>query len=116
VSVVEDGIHRILGRKSVDIIKTGGYKVSAIEIEEVLREHPDIAECAVVGVADAEWGERVCAALVLKKGTALTLESLRKWGKERLAPYKVPSRILAVGELPRNAMGKVVKPEVARMF
>ena len=116
VAVVEDGIYRILGRKSVDIIKTGGYKVSAIEIEETLREHPDIAECAVVGIEDPEWGERVCAALILKKGCALTLEALRKWGKERLAPYKVPSRILAVGELPRNAMGKVVKPEVSRLF
>ena len=116
VAVVEDGVYRMLGRKSVDIIKTGGYKVSAIEIEEVLREHPEIAECAVVGVQDAEWGERVCAALILKKGCALTLEALRKWGKERLASYKVPSRMLAVGELPRNAMGKVVKPEVARLF
>jgi malonyl-CoA/methylmalonyl-CoA synthetase len=116
VAVVEEGSYRLLGRKSVDIIKTGGYKVSAVEIEEALREHPDIADCAVVGVPDAEWGERVCAALVMKEGRPLAEGALRDWGKERMAPYKVPSRLLAVGELPRNAMGKVLKPEVARLF
>nr|WP_275993689.1 hypothetical protein [Argonema antarcticum] len=87
-----------------------------MEIEEVLRTHPDIQDCAVVGVADLEWGERVCAALVLKSGTYLTLEILRIWAKERLATYKVPTQILAVEELPRNAMGKVTKPSVAKLF
>jgi malonyl-CoA/methylmalonyl-CoA synthetase len=116
VGVLENGAYRLLGRKSVDIIKTGGYKVSALEIEEVLREHPDVAECAVVGIPDATWGERVCAALVLKTGSDLTLKSLRAWAKERLAAYKVPTRILTLDALPRNAMGKVTKPEVARLF
>ena len=116
MAVLENGAYRLLGRKSVDIIKTGGYKVSALEIEEALREHPDVAECAVVGIADATWGERVCAALVLKTGRQLTLDSLRTWAKERLAAYKVPTKILALDALPRNAMGKVTKPEVARLF
>jgi malonyl-CoA/methylmalonyl-CoA synthetase len=116
MAVVENGNYRILGRISVDIIKTGGYKVSALEIEEVLRSHPDIEECAVVGVDDPEWGERVCAALVLRSEAPLTLESLRSWAKERLAVYKVPTRILIVDELPRNAMGKVTKPTVAQLF
>ena len=115
-AVVENGNHRILGRMSVDIIKTGGYKVSALEIEEVLRSHPDIQECAVVGVADLEWGERVCAALVLQGSQPLTLEAFRSWAKERLAVYKVPSQILIVEELPRNAMGKVTKPTVVELF
>lgn len=115
-AVVENGNYRILGRMSVDIIKTGGYKVSALEIEEVLRSHPDIQECAVVGVADLEWGERVCAALVLQGSQPLTLESFRSWAKERLAVYKVPSQILIVKELPRNAMGKVTKPTVVELF
>ena len=66
VAVVENGIFRILGRSSVDIIKTGGYKVSALEIEEVLLTHPDIKEVAVVGVPDQVWGERIVAALVLQ--------------------------------------------------
>lgn len=116
LAVVEDGNYRILGRMSVDIIKTGGYKVSALEIEEVLRSHPAIQECAVVGVADLEWGERVCAALVLEPQCQLTLAALRSWAKERLAVYKVPTQILVVAELPRNVMGKVTKPAVVELF
>jgi malonyl-CoA/methylmalonyl-CoA synthetase len=115
-AVVENGNYRILGRMSVDIIKTGGYKVSALEIEEVLRSHPDIQECAVVGVADIEWGERVCAALILQPERLLTLESFRIWAKEQLAVYKIPTRILTLEELPRNAMGKVIKPRVVELF
>jgi len=116
LAVVEQDYYRILGRISVDIIKTGGYKVSALEIEEVLRTHPAIQECAVVGVADPAWGERVCAALVLRSPQELPLEAFRRWAKEHLAVYKVPSRILTVKELPRNAMGKVTKPAVAELF
>lgn len=116
IAVEENGNYRILGRSSMDIIKTGGYKVSALEIEDVLRNHRDIQECAVVGVEDPEWGERVCAALVLKEGCELTLSSLRKWAKDRLAVYKVPSRIVITDDLPRNPMGKITKPEVARLF
>jgi malonyl-CoA/methylmalonyl-CoA synthetase len=116
VAVVENGRYRILGRKSVDIIKTGGYKVSALEIEEVLRTHPDVRECAVVGVADEEWGECVCAAVEPRDGCELRSERLRGWARERLATYKVPNRWAIVSALPRNAMGKVLKPEVAKAF
>jgi malonyl-CoA/methylmalonyl-CoA synthetase len=116
VAVIERGYYRILGRSSVDIIKTGGYKVSALEIEEVLRTHPLVVDCAVVGVQDAEWGQRVAAALVLAERGALTPANVRQWAKTRLAPYKVPSRILFVGELPRNALGKVTKTDVSRLF
>ncbi len=116
VAVVERGAYRILGRRSVDIIKTGGYKVSALEIEEVLRAHPDVVECAVVGVDDPEWGERVCVAVELRGDRELTLAELQSWAKERLAPYKVPRALQCVGALPRNAVGKVMKPEVAALF
>ena len=115
-AVVENGIYRILGRTSVDIIKTGGHKVSALEIEEVLRAHPTIAECAVVGVPDAEWGERIAAAVILHPATELKLEALRDWCRQRISPHKAPSRLLIVDTLPRNAMGKVVKPAVTEMF
>jgi len=115
-AVVEDGYYRILGRSSVDIIKTGGYKVSALEIEEVLRAHPAIAECAVVGVADEEWGERIGVAVELRPDASLALEDLKAWARERLAPYKLPRALVRVDALPRNAMGKVMKPEVGRMF
>ncbi len=116
VAILENGYYRILGRSSVDIIKTGGYKVSALEIEEVLMSHPSIQECAVVGKEDEEWGECVCAALVLKNGDSLTLSDLRDWAKERMANYKIPNRILCLNDLPRNAMGKVIKPDLKKMF
>jgi malonyl-CoA/methylmalonyl-CoA synthetase len=80
VAVQEDtGIFRILGRSSVDIIKTGGYKVSALEIEETLLTHPDVKECAILGMPDPVWGERVVAALVMREGANLNLEDLRAW-------------------------------------
>ena len=115
-AVVENGVYRILGRTNIDILKTGGHKVSALEIEEALRQHPAVAECAVVGIPDPEWGERVATALVLHDGDALDLPSLRAWAKELLAAHKLPSRLLVLDALPRNAMGKVMKPAVAKMF
>jgi malonyl-CoA/methylmalonyl-CoA synthetase len=115
-AVVENGAYRILGRTSIDILKTGGHKVSALEIEETLRAHPAVRECAVVGVPDVEWGERVGAALVLHEGHTLELESLRTWAKEHLATPKIPSRLLLLDALPRNAMGKVTKPAVRSLF
>ena len=109
VASFEDGAYRLLGRRSVDIIKTGGYKVSALEIEETVREHPAVADCAVIGEADEEWGERVTALVELNPETTLALDELQAWVRPRLAPYKVP-RALRCGPLPRNAMGKVMKP------
>jgi malonyl-CoA/methylmalonyl-CoA synthetase len=116
VGVLEHGRYRLLGRSSVDILKTGGYKVSALEIEETLRAHPAIAEVAVVGVPDEEWGQRVAAAVVLHPGAALELDELREWTKERLAPYKAPALLRVVAALPRNALGKVTKPAVVESF
>ena len=115
-AVVENGTYRILGRTNIDILKTGGHKVSALEIEEVLRQHPAVAECAVVGVPDPEWGERVAAAVVLADSETLDLESLRGWAKEFLAAHKLPSRLLLLDALPRNTMGKVTKPAIAPLF
>ena len=116
IAVVEKGMYRILGRKSTDIIKTGGYKVSALEIEETLRSHPAIKECAVIGVEDPEWGERIGAVLILRRGGELTLEELRVWGKKRLAPYKVPTRLVIADDLPRNPLGKVRKDLLKKLF
>jgi malonyl-CoA/methylmalonyl-CoA synthetase len=116
MAVVERGSYRLLGRTAVDILKTGGFKVSALEIEEVLRTHPAISECAVVGLPDPDWGERVAAAVELAAGSALTLGTLQEWAKTQMAPYKVPRALLAVDALPRNAMGKVVKPDVTALF
>ena len=115
-AVIEDGAYRLLGRSSVDILKCGGHKISALEIEEVLRTHPAIAECVVVGVEDVEWGQRVCCAAELRPGITLELDELKEWARARLAPYKIPRELACVPQLPRNAMGKVVKPEVSTFF
>jgi malonyl-CoA/methylmalonyl-CoA synthetase len=114
--VVEEGAYRILGRSSVDILKTGGEKISALEIEDVFRSHAAVLDCAVVGVPDPDWGARVCAAVVRKHSTPVSDSALRTFAKARLAPYKVPKDILLVDDLPRNAMGKVVKPAVRDLF
>jgi malonyl-CoA/methylmalonyl-CoA synthetase len=111
-----DGYVRILGRTSVDILKSGGYKLSALEIEEAIREHPGVAEVAVVGVPDPEWGDRVVACVIARPGCEASCEEapLRGFLKERIAPYKVPRQVVQMHDLPRNAMGKVVKPELVK--
>jgi malonyl-CoA/methylmalonyl-CoA synthetase len=108
--------YRLLGRQSTDILKTGGYKVSALEIEEVLRAHPSVAECAVVGLPDEEWGEQIAVAIEARGSEGLTLDAMRAFLRERLAIYKVPSALAIADQLPRNAMGKVVKSEVRKLF
>jgi len=115
-AIVDGGYWRIVGRRGLDIIKTGGYKVSALEIEAVLRQHPAVADVAVVGVPDEEWGERVCAALLLAAGSEASGDDIRAWCKQQLAPYKVPKDVRVVDDLPRNAMGKVLKTDLRRVF
>lgn len=114
---VDEGVFRILGRESVDIIKTGAEKISALEIEDRLREHPAIVDSAVVGLPDEDWGEVVAVALAVAPGTEPPqLDDLRDWCRDRLAPPKIPRRMVVVNELPRNALGKVVKPLVKQLF
>lgn len=113
---IDRGAFRIVGRLSTDIIKTGGYKVSAIEIEGVLLTHPAVRECCVIGLPDDTWGERVAAVLVLQPGATLTLEEIKAFSKNELAPYKIPTVLKLAESLPRNVMGKVVKGEVKPLF
>jgi malonyl-CoA/methylmalonyl-CoA synthetase len=104
-----DGYVRLLGRTSVDILKSGGYKLSALEIEEVLRGHPGVAEVAVIGVPDPVWGDCVTACVVPRAGAAPTIEDLREFARHTLAPYKLPQALRLLSALPRNPMGKVQK-------
>jgi malonyl-CoA/methylmalonyl-CoA synthetase len=108
VAVLEKGYYRILGRSSVHIIKSGGYKISALEIEAVLLEHPGIKECAVFALPDEEWGERVAAAIVAG-ADGLDEALLHAFLQGKLPNYKIPSRWFFTQSLPRNAMGKVTK-------
>jgi malonyl-CoA/methylmalonyl-CoA synthetase len=116
MATIEKGYYRILGRSSTDIIKSGGYKISALEIEEVIRSHPDIKDCAVIGLPDEEWGERVAAALVIRGDGRLDGLALRQWIQNKLPSYRIPREYLSVPDLPRNSMGKVIKSEVKKMF
>ena len=116
IAVREEGYFRIMGRSSVDIIKSGGYKLSALEIEDKLLAHPDITEVAVLGVDDRTWGEVVAAAVVLKTGATLSVTALKEWCEDKLSGYKIPKKLLVLDTLPRNAMGKVVKPTLKTLF
>ncbi len=105
----------LIGRAK-DLIITGGLNVYPIEVEEVLDAFPGVAESAVIGLPDPDFGEAVTAVLVGKPGEAFDTESLRDAARERLAVFKVPKRFLIVDSLPRNAMGKVEKAKLREMF
>jgi malonyl-CoA/methylmalonyl-CoA synthetase len=113
-AIDELGGYRILGRNSVDIIKSGGYKISALEIEEVLRQYPGIADCSVVGLPNDEWGELVAAAIVTK--SPVDEKALSTWMREQMPAYKTPRKYAVLTELPRNAMGKVTKKDVVNLI
>lgn len=115
VAVKEKGYYRILGRDSIDIIKSGGYKISALEIEEVLRTHPAIKDCSVIGIPNEEWGELVVAAIITD-GVAVDLKELNTWIREKMPAYKTPRQYKIVDDFPRNAMGKVTKNDLKPLF
>jgi acyl-CoA synthetase (AMP-forming)/AMP-acid ligase II len=98
-----------------DMIIRGGENVYSLEVENVLAQHPAVAEVAVVGVPDPLFGERVRAVAVLWAGASLPLAALREWAAARLADYKLPAELVIVDELPRNPSGKVVKRRLAEL-
>ncbi len=105
-----DGYFRIVGRRATDLIKTGGFKVGAGEIEASLLEHPAVLECAVIGTPDDDLGERICAFVVLRGGVAVPEASeLVQHVADHLSPHKRPRTVRFLDALPRNAMGKVQK-------
>lgn len=111
---VDNGVFKILGRTSVDIIKSGGYKISALDVERVLLSHPDIVDVAVVGVEDQTWGQKVAAVVVINKGSTLDLDMLKEWCKDKMAKYWTPTELRILEEMPRNTMGKVNKKELVK--
>ena len=107
----EDGYFFIVDRKKELIIR-GGFNVYPREIEEVLYEHPAVAEVAVVGVPHPELGEEIGAAIALKEGAATTVDELRDYVKSQVAPYKYPRVVWLVDALPKTATGKIQKLEI----
>ncbi|MGH9062018.1 MAG: AMP-binding enzyme, partial [Acidimicrobiales bacterium] len=111
VAVVEpDGNHRIVGRQSVDLIKSGGYRIGAGEVENALLGHPGVREAAVVGAPDPDLGQRIVAYVVVDAG--LAGPELEDYVAGRLSVHKRPRQVHVVDSLPRNAMGKVVKGQL----
>ncbi|KAL8722279.1 MAG: hypothetical protein Q9181_007519, partial [Wetmoreana brouardii] len=112
----------IRGRKSVDIIKSGGEKVSALEIERELLSLPQIFEAAVLGLASEQWGQKVAAVVVLNAEHAQTGRGGKTWGvmdmrralRDRLAGYKIPQELKVVESIPKNAMGKINKKSLVK--
>ena len=115
VVMLERGYYKILGRDSVDIIKSGGYKISALEIEDVLLRNDKIKECAVVGIPDDKWGEIVATVLVIRK-EAIQTEEIQQWCSSYLSNYKIPRRVEILENLPKNSMGKITKPELKEIL
>jgi malonyl-CoA/methylmalonyl-CoA synthetase len=109
-----DGMYRVVGRRSVDIIKTRGFKVSAVEIENCLQRHPSVQDVAVVGLLDADQGEKVVAAVTPVPGSEVRGEELRDYAAAHLAAYKVPAEFFFLAEIPRTGPGKFKKKELVR--
>ena len=111
----EDGVLWFTDRVK-DIVKSGGENVSSVEVERVLLGHPDVVDCAVVGVADERWGEAVTAVVVAAPEHTLDEAELRVYAKEHLAGYKVPKRVVVVDELPKTSTGKIRKHDVRALL
>ncbi len=109
--VDSDGYYYIVDRKK-DLIIRGGYNVYPREIEEVLHEHPAVAEVAVIGIPHPDLGEEVAAAVALKPGATATPEELRAFARDKMAAYKYPRRVWLVDSLPKGPTGKILRREV----
>jgi long-chain acyl-CoA synthetase len=111
VSIDADGFVSIVDRIK-ELIITGGFNVAPSEVEEALRAHPDVEDCAVVGLPDEHSGEEVVAVVVLRDGATLDEAGIRAFAREALTAYKVPKRIVQADDLPRSLIGKVLRREV----
>jgi acyl-CoA synthetase (AMP-forming)/AMP-acid ligase II len=102
--------------RSKHVVKHGGYSVYALEVEQVLEQHPDVLEASVIGLPDQKLGEIPAAVVRLAPGTTTTADDLLPWAAERLSEHKVPKRAVAVDELPRTGTAKVQKQALLALF
>ena len=108
------GAMRLVDR-SKDVIISGGRNIYSAEVEQALRTHGSVADCAVVGVPHPEWGETVVAVVTASEGSSPTLDELREHCAAQIADYKLPRRMV-LGHIPRNASGKILKHRVRGML
>lgn len=116
VGIVDDRGYLFIVDRLKDMIITGGENVYPREVEEVIFTIAEVQECAVVGLPDREWGERVTAFIVPKTGKNISPDNIKSFLKQRLSPFKVPKQFLIVEDLPKNSTGKILKREIRKHF
>jgi long-chain acyl-CoA synthetase len=99
-----------------DLIINGGENVYPREVEEVLYAWPEVEECAIIGVPDKEWGERICACIVPRAGHTLSTAELKNFLKSRLSGFKIPKDYIVQNELPKSPAGKILKREIRKQL
>jgi long-chain acyl-CoA synthetase len=114
VGVLDEKGYLFIVDRLKDMIITGGENVYPREVEEAIYMRPEVQECAVVGIPDKDWGERVVVFIVLKGGGALDVREMKSFLKSRISAFKVPKEYIEVKELPKNAAGKVLKRELRK--
>jgi long-chain acyl-CoA synthetase len=111
VEIDEAGFVRIVDRIK-EMIIVGGFKVAPSEVEDTIKQHPSVADVAVIGLPTADGEEEVVAAIVLADGASLDEAAIRQYARDSLTPYKVPKRVVVVDDLPRSLIGKVLRKKV----
>lgn len=111
----EDGYLYIVGRKK-DMIVSGGYNVYATDVEDIILGNPDVEDCAVIGLPDEKWGEKVTAVVKFKQGRTLSASALITYCKERMSTYKVPKSVFSIEAIPRTLSGKAMKFKLIEQF
>jgi acyl-CoA synthetase (AMP-forming)/AMP-acid ligase II len=109
--LADDGFLFLVDRAK-DVIISGGFNVYSAEVERALMAHPGVQDCAVIGLPDEKWGERVVAVLQPRPGGTLDADEVRTFVKERIGAVKAPKQVEIWPDLPRSKIGKVVKPEI----
>ena len=116
IGIIDDKGYLFIVDRLKDMIITGGENVYPREVEEILFTAPEVQECAVVGLPDKDWGEKVTAFIVLQKDRKIDVGELKAFLKERISAFKVPKTFLIVDELPKNTTGKILKREIRKQY
>jgi acyl-CoA synthetase (AMP-forming)/AMP-acid ligase II len=116
VGYLDEDNYLFIVDRAKDMIITGGFNVYSIEVENALRQHPDVMDAAVFGLPDEKWGERVSAVVQLHAGRAVEPDALIAFAKEKIGSVKAPKRVEIWPDLPRSKVGKVLKKEIRAQF
>ena len=116
VGTLTDDAFLVLTDRAKDVIKSGGEWISSVDLENAIMAHADVREASVVGVPDERWGERPLASIVLREGTATTVEDVRVWLADRLPKWMLPERWAVIDEVPKTSVGKFDKKVLRKRY